>query len=669
MPDNRFHTPGIDARFIAVVDVRFVVVGVDGEFLEGIDTRFEGDTYAQAASFNVTLLGMPGEIGSEGSFGYSIDPDNGTDTVVWSLSSDPEDPGDFGTGANPTSLVSGNGQTGYLHVTDDGETVSVPFEIRHPAPTASDISQIYNEDVGDQTIDISSVVTFNGGATYALTQAFTGATLLGSTLTVDTANPRSGVAVVRVSDNVDATRFVDVEISITILPVQPQITSVVTVSKTDTSVTMDVTCSEAGTLFRVADASETEPSSQEVKELISDLGEAFATGSTAVSAGVNQVTITGLDESISVFTHFVLEDADGNLSPVVTHAETTNAAAPAAPTVSAASAVADGEDVLVTLGDLSANALDSRLVGVPAGETAPSVAQVLAGQKFDGSAAPIKASPAFTVGQTTAPAALPAELDATYDFYLVLSNGTPGAVIFLGSVAVDTTTPAPATGPTIVAFGSIGTDTPADGANYVHEFTNLAFGDARAERQLTVVGICSDADGTMAASTIGGQAVSVITDVGNGRPDMFVISAAVASGTTGTVRLDFGTDLARGVQFIVINHDTTDTITQLQKVIDGTGIPNLTSNVSEGAFLVGAGGAQIGIGSVGENPVVSWTGLTREDNPAEIDLWQPGGGNPIFANFATASNVSAGSRTVNFAIDGVPTSPRIAGLLIEIVGA
>lgn len=105
-----------------------------------------------SAAFSIQFTGTPGEIGSEASFSYTISPDNGTETVKWSLSSDPSDPANFGTGANPTSLVSGDGQTGYLHVTDGGETVTRSFPIRYPAPTVATLPQITGQPTEGETL-------------------------------------------------------------------------------------------------------------------------------------------------------------------------------------------------------------------------------------------------------------------------------------------------------------------------------------------------------------------------------------------------------------------------------------------------------------------------------------------------------------------------------------
>lgn len=44
MADNRFPSPGVDARFTGT-DVRFPSPGTDARFSGGLDTRFQGPTY------------------------------------------------------------------------------------------------------------------------------------------------------------------------------------------------------------------------------------------------------------------------------------------------------------------------------------------------------------------------------------------------------------------------------------------------------------------------------------------------------------------------------------------------------------------------------------------------------------------------------------------------
>ncbi len=79
-----------------------------------------------SSAFSVSLTGLTSGyaiIGDHASIGYTITPDNGTDTVKWSNSSDPADPATYGTGAAPTDYTAGDGNPLYCHVTDGGENV------------------------------------------------------------------------------------------------------------------------------------------------------------------------------------------------------------------------------------------------------------------------------------------------------------------------------------------------------------------------------------------------------------------------------------------------------------------------------------------------------------------------------------------------------------------
>lgn len=83
--------------------------------------------------FAIQITGLTGGSAIEGdqlSIGYTITPDNGTETVKWSDSSNPADAATYGTGANPTDFTGGT--LLWLHVTDGGETVSTFAPIAAP---------------------------------------------------------------------------------------------------------------------------------------------------------------------------------------------------------------------------------------------------------------------------------------------------------------------------------------------------------------------------------------------------------------------------------------------------------------------------------------------------------------------------------------------------------
>lgn len=105
----------------------------------------------------VSLTGLENgvaRIGSHGAIGYTIDPDNGTETVAWGAT-----PGgtEYGTDANPTDFTAGDGGTLYLRVTQGGETVTRSAAIRYAQPVATGglADQSFTENTGIQTYDAS----------------------------------------------------------------------------------------------------------------------------------------------------------------------------------------------------------------------------------------------------------------------------------------------------------------------------------------------------------------------------------------------------------------------------------------------------------------------------------------------------------------------------------
>lgn len=101
-------------------------------------------------------LGSYGQIGNHASITYTIDPDNGTETVKWSASSDPAAAATFGTGANPTAFTSADGFSVFLHVTDGGDTVTRSFPARKaPATTGADLDLSFVE--GTPTVNVNLV--------------------------------------------------------------------------------------------------------------------------------------------------------------------------------------------------------------------------------------------------------------------------------------------------------------------------------------------------------------------------------------------------------------------------------------------------------------------------------------------------------------------------------
>lgn len=152
------------------------------------------------ASFNITFTGLStdfigtfGEIGQHASISYTIDPDNGTETVKWSNSPNPADAATYGTGANPTDFAASEGSLVYLHVTDDNgggpETRTFSFTARFPAvvPTYSSQPVITTPAYANQEIllDVGSV---DSGDIVVETLTFNGADILDRLVTTDGAD-------------------------------------------------------------------------------------------------------------------------------------------------------------------------------------------------------------------------------------------------------------------------------------------------------------------------------------------------------------------------------------------------------------------------------------------------------------------------------------------------
>lgn len=214
------------------MDLRAPGINVRNQLRPTIRTR---RLDALGAAFSITPTGLVAgvaEIGSEAGIGYTIDPDNGTETVKWSNSSNPADAATYGTGAAPTSLAAGNGGTLYLHVTDGGETVTRSYPIRYPAPVAAGAlgDESFTVGTGIQTSDPSGDITFGGTLVWSVRTGPAGVDIPDGTLPVeydtDTLSEQADTAIVlRATDAVDATRFDETgySLDITAAPVAPVI--------------------------------------------------------------------------------------------------------------------------------------------------------------------------------------------------------------------------------------------------------------------------------------------------------------------------------------------------------------------------------------------------------------------------------------------------------------
>lgn len=133
------------------------------------------------AAFSITITGLTdGEaiIGDHASIGYTINPDNGTETVAWGTSA-----GDstYGTGANPTDYTAGDGTSLWLTVTDAGESVSRTAPIRYAAGTAPTLASS-SLTVDDDTANIdASASGANLTFTYAASNLPSGLSINAST--------------------------------------------------------------------------------------------------------------------------------------------------------------------------------------------------------------------------------------------------------------------------------------------------------------------------------------------------------------------------------------------------------------------------------------------------------------------------------------------------------
>ena len=130
--------------------------------------RLSGVSSVGITAIITGLDGSIARVGAHGSIGYTIDPDNGTETVKWSSSSNPADAATYGTGASPTDYTAGDAGTLYLHVTDDSETVTRAAPIRRE-PAVNTVAPVAS---GDTSLgDVLSVT--NGTWTGAVGGSYT----------------------------------------------------------------------------------------------------------------------------------------------------------------------------------------------------------------------------------------------------------------------------------------------------------------------------------------------------------------------------------------------------------------------------------------------------------------------------------------------------------------
>jgi hypothetical protein len=130
-------------------------------------------------------MGAYGQVGNHAAISYTITPDNGTETVKWSNSSNPASAATFGTGANPTTFASVDGFNVFLHVTDGGDTISRAFPARYaPGAFGALTGQTFNDDSGNQTYVFAAATGANLTWTYSLIDPPSGVSIVSATRTI-----------------------------------------------------------------------------------------------------------------------------------------------------------------------------------------------------------------------------------------------------------------------------------------------------------------------------------------------------------------------------------------------------------------------------------------------------------------------------------------------------
>ena len=288
-----------------------------------------------------------------------------------------------------------------------------------------------------------------------------------------------------------------------------------------TAATGSVVTDEAnGTLYWVVSTSATAPTAAQVKAGNDHTGSAAAADGSQSVTGTGTQTITpapsGLSGSTAYTIHFMHEDAAGNQSGVASGDGFTTDAAPdvTAPTLSSPVDTADGEDAAT--GSVDTNEANGTLYWVvTTSATAPSAAQVKAGQDNSGSAAADDGSQSVSTTGTQplspAPSGLSQSTAYTIHFMHEDATGNQSTV-----VSGDGFTTGPTYGVGIsMSFGTgsaVGTtDTlgPTDnGRDNWQDFTGNAFSEASIE----------DSDGSattldaVAANFFGAGASTISTD-------------------------------------------------------------------------------------------------------------------------------------------------------------
>ncbi|MEM1340751.1 MAG: fibronectin type III domain-containing protein [Pseudomonadota bacterium] len=241
--------------------------------------------------------------------------------------------------------------------------------------------------------------------------------------------------------------------------------------------------------------------------------------------------------------------------------------------------------------------------------------------------------------------------------------------VVISSPPVTTNAPSPLA-PQIVAHGLIDSDTALNGTNgtYFHEFTGVDFGAADPDRALSLLVLHKRANfggsnGHDWSGTMIGGVVASIHSEADGNPGYSILTANVANGSNGTVRIDVGANqFAKGMAFVLLRHDRNADLTLLVAEEGISGTIDLSATVKSDSVLV-AGAVTEGA-SAG---AISWQGITAYDGPGYIDNASIVAGLATPRSFALASDVTAGPRSMSANFGGAPNSNKNAAFIVEIV--
>lgn len=163
--------------------IRSPLFGLDRPF--GVKRGAGGSFTISFVGLSTDSLGAYAEVGDHAAISYTISPDNGTETVKWSNSSNPADAATYGTGASPTDFTAGDGSALYLHVTDGAETVTRSVAIRRAEGTFGALSnQSFTDDTGNQTYIFAAATGTGLTWTYSLVSPPSGVSLVSATRTI-----------------------------------------------------------------------------------------------------------------------------------------------------------------------------------------------------------------------------------------------------------------------------------------------------------------------------------------------------------------------------------------------------------------------------------------------------------------------------------------------------